>query len=66
MPKRYRILRILEYYGTREKIDQAIAKRGVKGSFIVSDEFMISEAFIGEIPLLVEYEEVILPEKKPR
>lgn len=52
-PKLYRMLRVLEYIGTREQIDDAIKRRGVKGTSPRPwgrSQLTITEAFIGEIP----------------
>lgn len=47
--KQYRVLRVIEYVGEREWVDEQIAKRGVKGSYIVPNgRGVIREAIIGE------------------
>lgn len=46
----YRILRVLEYVGEREWIDEQIAKRGIKGSFVLPNKRgLIREAIIGDV-----------------
>lgn len=59
-PKRYRLLRVLEYVGTREWIEDAIRQRGVKGSVPRNWGRMdgtIREALVGdvieEVPVIV-------------
>lgn len=48
--QRYRILRVLEYVGDREWIDEQIAKRGIKGSFVLPNKRgLIREAIIGDV-----------------
>lgn len=47
--KQYRMLRVIEYVGEREWVDEQIAKRGVKGSYVIpSGRGVIREAVIGE------------------
>lgn len=58
----YRILRVLEYTGTREQIDRAIEMRQVKGTSPTNwnkGELVIREAIIGETAeLLLPADEV--------
>jgi hypothetical protein len=56
----YRVLRVLEYAGTREFIDHMITNRGVKGQSPGwgggrhgHGEGIIRESFLGELPELV-------------
>ena len=63
MPERYRQLRIIEYYGTREQIDEAITNRSVKGSKTLPNGLRIIEAMLGEIPIIVEDEIVLTKEE---
>jgi hypothetical protein len=47
--KKYRVLRIIEYVGEREWVDEQIAKRGVKGSYVVPNRRgVVREAIIGD------------------
>jgi hypothetical protein len=46
----YRILRVIEYVGDRDWIDEQIAKRGVKGSFVLPNKRgLIREAILGDV-----------------
>lgn len=52
----YRWLRVLEYIGSREEIDRAVASRQVKGESPPAWQhgaITIKEAFIGEVPELL-------------
>ena len=51
-----RVLRLLEYVGDRQWVEQAIAKRGVKGTYDVGYRGHINEAIIGEFPEAVKNE----------
>lgn len=51
-----RVLRLLEYVGDRQWVEQAIAKRGVKGTYDVGYRGRINEAIIGEFPEAVKNE----------
>lgn len=51
----YRLLRILEYTGSREFIDDAMERRGVKGTKRVpSLGGVIREALLGDTPELID------------
>lgn len=52
-PPAVRLLRIIEYVGTREWVDDQINKRNVKGRKIVRDGYIL-EGFVGEVPQLVD------------
>jgi len=54
---KYRLLRILEYVGDREWIDDQIAKRNVKGTYDrLPNGRVIREAIIGDTVELLESE----------
>ncbi len=62
---RIRVLRVLEYEGTREAVELAIAQRSVKGERRISQmgsiqqeeryDYVIREAIIGEVPVILSY-----------
>jgi hypothetical protein len=52
-PPAVRMLRIIEYVGTREWVDDQINKRNVKGCKVVRDGYIL-EGFVGEVPQLVD------------
>lgn len=57
--QKYRILRIIEYVGEREWVDEQIAKRGVKGTYHVPNgRGVIREAIIGETAEVVDIDYV--------
>lgn len=46
---KYRVLRILEYVGDRDWVDDQIAKRQVKGSYVIPNgRGVVREAIIGD------------------
>jgi hypothetical protein len=46
---KYRALRIIEYVGDRDWVDEQIAKRQVKGSFVLPNgRGVVREAMIGD------------------
>jgi hypothetical protein len=50
MKEQFRILRVLEYVGNRDWIDEQIARRGIKGSYVVPNgRGVIREAIIGDV-----------------
>ena len=56
-PKKYRLLRVLEYEGTMEFIKQSLANRVVKGTmprFGGKDSDVIRESIIGGVEGFVE------------
>jgi hypothetical protein len=55
---KYRVLRILEYVGDREWVDEQIAKRQVKGSYgLPNGRGVVREAIIGDtVELLIPTE----------
>ncbi len=57
MNKRFRILRVLEYEGDREWIDDCIKRRGVKGTQVVGNRGQIREAILGDVAELLPREE---------
>lgn len=55
MSDKYRILRIIEYTGEREWVDEQINKRLVKGTYhIPNGRGVIREAIIGETAEVVD------------
>lgn len=55
MSDKVRVLRVLEYVGDREWVDEQIAKRGVKVSFVMRNgRGMIREAIIGDVVELLD------------
>ena len=47
--ERVRVLRVLEYSGTREFVERCLEKRAIKEAYIVSDGNTIREAFLGGV-----------------
>ena len=47
--KMYRILRIIEYSGTRAWVEACVEQRSVKGTHRINAECVIREAIIGEV-----------------
>lgn len=45
-----RVVRLIEYIGTREWVEHSLNNRGVKGTRIVTGGCMIREAILGEFP----------------
>lgn len=45
-----KVFRILEYSGPRKWVEECIAKRSVKGIYVLSENKSISEGIIGEYP----------------
>jgi hypothetical protein len=46
---KYRVLRIIEYVGDRDWVDDQIAKRQVKGSYVIPNgRGVVREAMIGD------------------
>ena len=43
-----RVIRVLEYTGPREKVEDALSRRHIKGTFIVPGSVTIREALLGE------------------
>ena len=63
--QKYRILRIIEYVGEREWVDEQIAKRAVKGTYhIPTGRGVIREAIIGETAEVVDIDYVGLQVQK--
>jgi hypothetical protein len=56
MSDRVRILRIIEYEGSRKWVDLQIASRHMKGTWSC-DNGVIREAIIGEVPTLLAKED---------
>lgn len=54
---KYRVLRIIEYSGTREWVDRQIAQRSVKGTRVVANGGTLREAIIGDVPELLGHSE---------
>jgi hypothetical protein len=54
---KYRVLRIIEYSGTREWVDKQIANRSVKGTRVVVNGGTLREAIIGDVPELLGHSE---------
>jgi len=66
MNKKARVLRVLEYVGDREWVDEQIARRGVKGSFVLPNKRgLIREAIIGDVAELWTIPEESLKEQSP-
>lgn len=45
-----RVIRVLEYTGPREKVEDALSRRHVKGTYAVPGGATIREALLGEYP----------------
>ncbi len=60
-----RVLRVLEYVGTREWVEQSLKQRTVKGEMCPHPKYpnVIREGFVGEFPELVRHDGNFTPEE---
>lgn len=51
---RVRVIRVLEYEGSREWVEYSLSQRGVKGIKVMDNGGTIREAIVGDFPAIVE------------
>ena len=63
---RVRVIRVLEYEGPRDWVEETLAQRGVKGTKDLGRGWVIREAIVGDFPVVVEEKKTthILSEKE--
>jgi hypothetical protein len=58
--EKVRVIRVLEYVGTRRFVESSLEERGVKGTKLFGGDCFIREAFLGEFPEVVEEEKEVI------
>jgi len=60
---RVRVIRVLEYEGPRDWVEDCLSHRGVKGTKNLGNGCVIREAIVGDFPAVVEEIEKAIHEK---